>query len=405
MKRIYLALTLTAVILTACGPSSQEVANWTAVAGTAEVRLTASAGKKEATATLQPIIVNTPTPFPTNTLIPIDTPLTSPTPAITITSSSSIQGNPQDFCLTSTDLPNGFVPDYSGSSTNEQVALARENPEEFLGLLEKWGRVDGYSTAYSADTSNTGFYIQSSVVIMETPNGAHDYFQYLKNEREQEVGLNVSVPLIGEESYARLTKKLEDQVFELSFRKQNVLVTLHIIKRGQDPSEDALKYAYLLESRLSTDPNSAQVPNLVPTPTPLLGIGNSVRCGDLWEISATHAPELGSVLTQEPPKGEYAKVYFMLKNLQDQPGQLNKYNTALTLVGDLEGRSLSFEPTFLTTNLIEKDQGIVNWFDDIPPLVQVSAQAVFDVNPAATNWRLQLTDKTCTTEIALYDVE
>ena len=80
-----------------------------------------------------------------------------------------------------------------------------------------------------------------------------------------------------------------------------------------------------------------------PMPIPLLGLGDSVRCGDLWEIGALYAPSLGDVLTNEPPKGEYARVDFMLTNLQDNTDYLDSYGTALSLVGVLEGRTLSLD--------------------------------------------------------------
>jgi len=139
-------------------------------------------------------------------------------------------------------------------------------------------------------------------------------------------------------------------------------------------------------------------------PIPLLGLGDSVRCGDLWEIGALYAPSLGDVLTNEPPKGEYARVDFMLTNLQDNTDYLDSYGTALSLVGVLEGRTLSFDATYLGTSIIDKEAGIAQWNDDIPPMVQVTAKAIFDVNPAATNWRLRLSGEDCNVEIALYDV-
>ena len=94
----------------------------------------------------------------------------------------------------------------------------------------------------------------------------------------------------------------------------------------------------------------------------------------------------------------------MLTNLQDNTDYLDSYGTALSLVGVLEGRTLSFDATYLGTSIIDKEAGIAQWNDDIPPMVQVTAKAIFDVNPAATNWRLRLSGEDCNVEIALYDV-
>lgn len=59
-----------------------------------------------------------------------------------------------------------------------------------------------------------------------------------------------------------------------------------------------------------------------PTPTPLPGLGDTVQCGNLWEISAISEPDFSGILTDDPPKGTYAKLYFRVKNLQNGTASL-----------------------------------------------------------------------------------
>lgn len=137
------------------------------------------------------------------------------------------------------------------------------------------------------------------------------------------------------------------------------------------------------------------------------GIGDSVNCGSLWQIGAISAPDFSGIITEDPPKGAYASLYFKLKNLQSQTDSLSYYSDNLQLIGTIEGRNLLFDATLLGTSRIEKERGIATWVDDIPPLVEATASAVFDVNPEAANWRLRLTvdpisGPGCTAEIALF---
>jgi uncharacterized protein YraI len=138
------------------------------------------------------------------------------------------------------------------------------------------------------------------------------------------------------------------------------------------------------------------------------GIGESVVCGDLWRLGALMPPDFSGIVTDDPPKGAYAQVYFMLTNLQSQTSEL--LTDDLQLVGTLEGRDLIFSSTFLGTSIREKNQGIASWTDDFPPLVPVKTSVVFDVNPNATDWRLRLnidrySSGSCKTEIALSDTK
>lgn len=145
-----------------------------------------------------------------------------------------------------------------------------------------------------------------------------------------------------------------------------------------------------------------------PTPTPQPGLGDTIQCGDFWEIGATSPPDFSGIVTRDPPKGEYAQVYFTITNLQDQTESLFSHD--LELVGDLDGRALAFDAGFYDTSVNQREQGISAWDDDFPPLVESKAVAIFDVNPNANNWRLRLTvdpvlEDGCTAEIALYDTK
>lgn len=130
------------------------------------------------------------------------------------------------------------------------------------------------------------------------------------------------------------------------------------------------------------------------------GIGDFVSCGDLWRIGAIEPVQFPLVAAAELPKGQYAKAYFLLKNLQDHTASLLG-GGRLALIGKLNGRDVAFDATGIGTNVDEGSVGIVPWLDDIPPGIEVKALAVFDVNPAATNWRLRLSGNNCDAELAL----
>lgn len=153
-------------------------------------------------------------------------------------------------------------------------------------------------------------------------------------------------------------------------------------------------------------PHPTDTPRPRPTATPMPGIGDSVDCGNLWRIGALMPPDFSGIITSDPPKGAYAKLYFMLTNLQEQTAELSSGD--LQLVGTVEGRPLIFDATYLDTSINEKDKGIASWMDDMPPLVDVKTSVVFDVNPNATDWKLRLTidgfsSRKCRAEIALRD--
>jgi len=292
----------------------------------------------------------TPTPSSSPTS---DTPKNLNTP---VASTLAIQGNPQDFCLTLTDLPDGYKTDATntGPSTNEQVAVMRDDPEKFLALVEKWGRIGGYATAYNNyDLDSSIFNVASWVVVMKTPSGAHDYFQYLKNEDKQAGGLSVSVPLIGDESYGRLSVNdfLGRPMFDVNFRKQNVLVTVSVLGGQQDLSEEAIKYARLLEARLSGE-DSPQVSSPTPTPKPAfaeitrsLGPIRSSSRDEAFSVEITiHDVEwsTGSDYIKARQGYIYSLVHLTIKNLG--PGPMRNVSSSDFQVLDANGalRGTSF---------------------------------------------------------------
>ncbi len=264
------------------------------------------------------------TPTPTREVPPTWTPTPEVAPVIS--------GNPQDFCLTLADLPEDFNFDQenSGPITNEQIALAHENPQEFLVMLEEWGRISGYRTVYNTPSDNPVFYVESLVVTLKTSNGTDAYFQYVKEQDEQSDGLNVSVPLIADDSYGRLTDWHDELLFTLTFRKQNVLVSVYIIGKGDSLSEDAVKYAQIIESKLSMASHSTQstpVPKLTPTPmfietTSSLGPIRRTSYDETFSVEITiHNVEwrASNNYTQAKSGYTYAHVYLTIKNLGPGP--------------------------------------------------------------------------------------
>jgi len=153
---------------------------------------------------------------------------------------------------------------------------------------------------------------------------------------------------------------------------------------------------------LTSSPEPTLTLTSTPEPTALHSPGDTVQCADMWEIVADNPLSFGTVYTNKLPKGEYGQIYFLLTNLQNKTASLNMYSDSLELVGFIAEDEVVFDSTGLAPSIQERSEGIVFWTEDIPPLIQVRAQAVFDVNPDASNWRLRLIADDCLIEVPLY---
>jgi hypothetical protein len=248
----YIFVLLIVATLAACTSAPSESAIQTAIAQTQ-------------VAAVRPVI-------PTLTVVlPTETPKLAQTSEL----ANIITGDPQTFVLVIADLPTGFSADkYTGPSSNEVVASSRKNPQEFLAQLEKWGRITGYTASYTNLDGYNLFHIESSVVMVKTSNGAHDYFEYLKVEGAQ-AQVPISVPVIGDESYGtygtvRTLLFVNTQIYQLNFRKQNVIVTA-LVHGYNATILDATNYARIVEARLSGTSLAGIVePSATPIPMPTL---------------------------------------------------------------------------------------------------------------------------------------
>ena len=172
--------------------------------------------------------------------------------------------------------------------------------------------------------------------------------------------------------------------------------TITVAKEPTKPPTPTLTDAPTVTPR----PTAAPRPTVTPTRAP--GLGDVMECPGYWRISPITAPD-PSATASDPAKGTYVKIYLYLTNLQEKTADLSSSN--LELVGELEGKQLLFAPTFYSPSLLDKSQKITSWMDDFPPLVKVKTTILFDVNEAASNWklRLKIPSGRCEREIALYD--
>jgi hypothetical protein len=143
---------------------------------------------------------------------------------------------------------------------------------------------------------------------------------------------------------------------------------------------------------LSPAPTPTRAPSRTPsatyTPTPAPGIGQAVRCKDLYEIVVLSELDFKfkNLIMNDPPKGAYGMVRFRLTNLQSSTQHINMFSGTFWLVGLLGGKWVAFTPAQAGPSAAEQAAGFSAWWDDLPPGIAVKTRAVFDVNPAATSW-------------------
>jgi len=245
--------------------------------------------------------VSGPTVVPTWTVMPTE-PEPTDTSIPTVSPDTPIVGDPQAFVFTLADMPVGFsiVPEYTGPVTNEDVAEERENPNAFLAQLEEWGRINGYVSGYEKSGFGTS-YIESSIVMMRTSEGAHAYLEYLANTSLKDGWVPVSMPQLADESYAfTITETDEESMaawtnYDLVFRKRNIIGGVYTSARaGTDDFDDAFGFAQMLVARISDTPLK-EIPTMPPvvtkpsptlTPTPVaITINETKELGPIWNSS------------------------------------------------------------------------------------------------------------------------
>ncbi len=286
MNKQFFLITLTiGLLLTACCNTAEKTT-------TSSVEVTE---EKITTSSEAPVLTQAQ---PTSTYVP-PTRTPSPTIELTPTPASLFMADPRLYVLPIEDMPSGFsyILEDTGTVSNEFVAQTRDNPDEFLTRIEEWGRVDGFSVYYENTRAATP-YVQISVVIMAAPDGAQDYFEYLRGERIQTGGSPVSVPNLADGSYAfttTFTDAQDNQIreYEVSFIKRNVIGTTRTWAMAHTANfDDALTYAKKLVSRISEPPPETVVPAF-PTRVPLptsgpdrIEIEETQTLGPIW--NSTH---------------------------------------------------------------------------------------------------------------------
>ena len=143
-------------------------------------------------------------------------------------------------------------------------------------------------------------------------------------------------------------------------------------------------------------PTSTPAPTATPTPRP--SVGDTVRCGYLFDIKVLRPPSFAKQLNvldtagyltlsnSEAAKGQWLLMFFDLTNLKSEPDGLG-YD-GLAVLGDLSGREVLFKPSSWGPSMFQKSEGISYWSDEAPPGITMRGMAIFDVNPAASEFRV-----------------
>jgi len=167
-------------------------------------------------------------------------------------------------------------------------------------------------------------------------------------------------------------------------------------------------------------PTDTPAPTVTPrptvTPTHAPGIGDVIQCGKDWNVKVIQQPSLAKTLNvldtggyltfsnTDPAKGIWMVVLFELTNLQNKTDDLYSFDDPLLVKGWLNKSWLSFSPSSWGTSSLQRSEGISNWRDDVPPGITSKMLAIFDVNPAASDWKLAIKTARCETEVALSDM-
>lgn len=251
----------------------------------------------DATAADPTQVVPTWTPRPTST----DTPVPTATSIPTTPSDTPILGDPQLYVLTLADLPTGFsyVLEETGYVSNADIAEQRDNPEEFLAQLEEWGRINGYGAGYEKLVLGNP-YVWTQVIIMQTSDGAHAYYEDIADRDILKGWIPVSMSTLADEAHAVTrtdTDETSDQIqwvlYRITFRKRNVIgVVFTSARLGYAVFDDALNFAQILNSRISDTPPETVVPTFptsvatrrpVQTPTPIaISVEETKELGPIW---------------------------------------------------------------------------------------------------------------------------
>ncbi len=255
-----------ASILLGCSPTPTAtpdlVATEVAVQKAAIATLTAEAPTATATTppTDTPTATSTQTPSPTATTTHTAT-VVPPTP--TCTTPAPLDIDPSSVALTLSDLPPGFyvVEADTGPTTNRDVADTHSNPDEYLQLLEVWGRTSGWRSSFSREPDLGNLFqvqlIENYVSVYGTADGAHlalvnwpvDASPRFDEFRQ------VSVPGLGHEAQGYMAKLTSESwtvvSYVLDFRFRNVFVSVRVFGvEGGVSMDDATPLAEAILRRL-----------------------------------------------------------------------------------------------------------------------------------------------------------
>ena len=204
-----------------------------------------------------------------------------------------------------------------------------------------------------------------------------------------------------------------------------VITCLTLTACGSESGPDATEVAMTVDAairvtltamRPTASPRPTSTPRPTATQSAMPGIGHLVECDSMFALRVLEPPHVGSPdgyyqdenLSQAGrAKGVYVKVVFELTNLQAKTSDLGG-KAGISLTASLDGRRVSFEPVGSGLSIAEQEEGLSDWWDDLPPGLSIIARALFDVNPAATDWTLLLTpqrslETICSVEVALAD--
>jgi hypothetical protein len=179
----------------------------------------------------------------------------------TTSATAASAADPATYVLTLDDMPPGFIveTDRSGPTPNDRLAALTPEPAASLARFQSLGRTGGHIAAFARPTMSAlrsgSIFVQSWVSLFSEASNAD---LYIDDIHERETGAALSMPKLGERSFANRTVLSPNE-------DGTVLVTHRVVFRigavvagidtasaeGLDNAEETLRMAWLVEARIA----------------------------------------------------------------------------------------------------------------------------------------------------------
>jgi hypothetical protein len=181
---------------------------------------------------------------------PTHTPNQPPTP----TAVPFLKDDPREWTPTDAELgiPSYMVQTESKSYTNEEIAEQRENPGEYLALINGWGRIVSYANSYLNEDGcddNRHRVIFTNIILFRTAEGAHEAFDYINEGKASQPDIFTIEPAeIGGEGVVSFSDSESDcappetlRYAEVLYIRYNVAVQLWVAGLEDEYSDEELQ--------------------------------------------------------------------------------------------------------------------------------------------------------------------